>query len=85
MLTLPGFASAYALQGKRCPSDTGDWHYVVEKIETEFIIKRCVARVRRRDQQKGIAVCGRSDDRLSSDIAASSWPIFDNEWLTKPL
>ena len=39
----------------------------------------------RDDQEQRIAIGRRSDDRLSSDIAAGTRPVIDNELLSEPL
>src|SRR5271156_99397 len=65
--------------------DTGDRRDVVNEIEIELAIKRRVDRVPRADQEQRIAIRGRAYYRLGADIAAGTWPVLDDEWLSEPL
>jgi hypothetical protein len=63
----------------------GDWGDVADEIEIELVVKRRVDGVRDIDQEEGIAVRGRAHGRLGGDIAASPWPVIDDELLAEPL
>src|SRR5262249_56547500 len=58
---------------------------ITNEIEIKLGIERRVDRVRRRDEKECVAVGGRPYDRLRADIAAGTWPVLDNELLTRPL
>src|SRR5215831_4674343 len=58
---------------------------ITNEIEIKLGIERRVDRVRRRDEKECVAVGGRPYDRLRADIAASAWPVLDNEWLAEAL
>ena len=66
-------------------ADARDRRDVSDEIEIELVEERRGDRVRRSDQQKRIAVCGRPHDRLGSDAVAASRPVLDDEWLAEPL
>src|SRR5262249_10859733 len=38
-----------------------------------------------RNQEERVAVRRGTDDRFRSNVGARTWPVLDNEWLTKPL
>src|SRR5262245_9572913 len=58
---------------------------VLDEIEIEFLIERCIDNIRRSNQEKRIAIGGRTHDRLGGDIAARAGPVVDDEWLAEPL
>jgi hypothetical protein len=58
---------------------------IAEKNEIELLVEDYVHRVGCADQKQRIAVSSRAHDRLSANIAASTRPVFDNEWLTEAL
>ena len=56
------------------------------KLKLRLSVQRRVDRVRPiGDQEKRIAVRGRTHDRLGADIGAAARPVLDDEWLAKPL
>ena len=65
--------------------DACDRRDVVDEIEIELLIQGGVDRVRHADQQQRVAVCWRTYHRLGADIAATAWPVLDDERLAKPL
>src|SRR5262245_41415769 len=56
-----------------------------DEIEIELFIECRVERGRRTDQKKRISVSGCAHDGLGGDIAASTRPVLDDEWLTEML
>src|SRR4029450_6510930 len=65
--------------------DAGDWRDVAEKIEIELFVRRSIDRVCRSDEEECVAVRGRAHDRLGGNIAGSTWPALDDEWLAEAL
>src|SRR5215813_1833749 len=65
--------------------DARDGRDVADKIEVELFVERRIDRVCRSDQEERVAIRGRTHDRLSADIGASSRPILDDKLLTEPL
>ena len=61
--------------------DRGD---VAEEIEVELIVERRVDRVEATDQEQRVTVRRRFHDRLGTDIAGGTRPVFDDEWLAEP-
>jgi len=78
VITLPYFSVSSII-------NAGDRRDVADEIETKLFVQRGIDRVRRGDQEERVAIGGRTDDRLGADITAGTRPIFDDEWLTKPL
>ena len=72
-------------QDKGPAEQARDRRDVAEKTEIEIVVKRGVDRVRRTDQQEGIAVRGRAHDDLRCDIAARAGPVLDDELLPEAL
>jgi hypothetical protein len=66
-------------------SDACDRGDVTVEIETKLFIQRSVDRVCRSDQEDRVAIWGRTNDRLGSDILATARSVIDHEWLAKPL
>jgi hypothetical protein len=62
-----------------------DWRDVADEMEIELAIERGVDRIHRSDQKERISVRGRVHDRLGGDIAASPWPVLDDELLAESL
>src|SRR5262245_37759817 len=62
-----------------------DGRDVADKIEIELFVERRIDRVCRSDEEERVAIRGRTHDRLSADIGASSRPILDDKLLTEPL
>src|SRR5262245_45848741 len=58
---------------------------IADEIEIQFVVERRVYRVRRSPQEKCVAVCWRTHDGFSADVAAATRPVFDHEWLANPL
>ena len=58
---------------------------VAHEIEVELFIERRVDRVARSDLQKCVAVSRRPQGRLSPDIAGSTRPVVDYEFLAETL
>src|SRR6516164_11214389 len=65
--------------------DAGDWRDVAEKNEIELVVERRVDRVRGTYHEQRVAVRWRAHDRLGGNIAGSTWPALDDEWLAEPL
>src|SRR6516162_1617176 len=65
--------------------DAGDWRDVPEKNEIELVVERRVDRVRGTYHEQRVAVRWRAHDRLGGNIAGSTWPALDDEWLAEPL
>src|SRR5262249_56537762 len=65
--------------------DAGDWRDVAEKNEIELVVERRVDRVRGTYHEERVAVRWRAHDRLGGDIAGSTWPALDDEWLAEAL
>ena len=57
---------------------------VAEEIEVELIVERRVDRVEATDQEQRVTVGRRFHDRLGTDIAGGTRPVFDDEWLAEP-
>jgi hypothetical protein len=66
-------------------NDARDRPDVADQIEIEFVIECRVDRVCRADQEECVTVGGSARDRLHTDIAASTPPVLDDEWLAQPL
>src|SRR5215813_7310148 len=62
-----------------------DRRNVADEIEGEFLIKGCVERGRRADQEERIAVGRRAHDSLAADIGAATRPVLNDKWLAEPL
>src|SRR5262249_59836290 len=73
------------LHDERHADDARDWRDVAHEIEFEVFVERHVYRVGRSDLQKCVAVRRRPQGRLSSDIAGSTRPVVDYEFLTETL
>src|SRR5260221_4727447 len=73
------------LHDERHADDARDWRDVAHEIEFEVFIERHVYRVGRSDLQKRVAVRRRPQGRLSRDIAGSTRPVVDYEFLTETL
>ena len=58
---------------------------VADEIEIELVVERRVDRVVELTSEQRIAVRRRAHDRLGGDIAASTRPVLDDEWLAEPL
>src|SRR5439155_2495150 len=65
--------------------DASDRHDIADEIEIELLVERRVDCCCRLDQQERVSVRHRLHDRFGADISASSWPVFDDERLAKPL
>jgi hypothetical protein len=59
--------------------DAGNGRDVVDEIEIELAVQRCVDRVRKTGEQKRIAIRRRMHHGLGSDIAARTRPVLDDE------
>jgi hypothetical protein len=57
---------------------------VTKEIEVELVVERRVDCVRRASQEQRISVRLRTHDCFGASIAASAWPILDDELLAKP-
>src|SRR5262245_56589302 len=73
------------LYGKGVAANAPDRHDVADKIELEIFVECCVTRVRKRSQQKRIAIRGCIHDGLRGYVAAGTWPVLNEELLTKAL
>jgi hypothetical protein len=62
-----------------------DWCDVARETKIELFVERRIDGVRRAGQEERIAVRGRFRGCLGAEIAAGTWSIFDDEWLTEPL
>src|SRR5262249_60648894 len=67
------------------PDDAGDWRDVAEKIEIELCVRRSIDRVCRSDEEECVAIGWNAYDRLGGNIAGSTWPALDDEWLAESL
>ena len=67
-----------------CADDARDRRDVADEIEIELLVERRVDGIRRTDQEKRIAIGGRTNDRFGGDIGACARPVLDDEWLTEP-
>jgi len=65
--------------------DACDRRDVADEIEIEFFVKRRVDSIRGSDKKQRIAVWGSVNDRLGTDVATGTRPVFDNEWLSETL
>src|SRR5262249_29106140 len=65
--------------------DARDGRDVADKIEIELFVERRIDRVCRCDQEKRVAIRGRTHDRLGADVGAATRPVVDDELLAKPL
>ena len=63
--------------------DAGDGRNVPDEIEIEVVVKRCADRIIRPDQEECVTVRSCAHDRLGADIAASTGPVLDDEWLAQ--
>src|SRR3977135_3181064 len=70
---------------QRYAVDASDRRNIANEIEVELIVKRRIDRIGDTAQEKRVAVCRRTHDRLGPDIAASTWPVVDDEGLAAPL
>ena len=68
---------------QRHAHDAGDRRDVAAEIE--LVVECRVDRVRSADMEEGVAVRRRLHDRLGGDIARSTRPVLDDEWLAKPV
>src|SRR5262249_1436668 len=67
------------------PDDAGDWRDLAEKIEIELFVRRSIDRVCRSDEEECVAIGWCAYDRLGGNIAGSTWPALDDEWLAESL
>src|ERR1700680_146348 len=56
---------------------------VADEIEIKIVVERRIDRVRADDLEERIAIGRRPDDCLDGNIAAGTWPVFDNKWLAE--
>src|SRR5215510_4483051 len=63
--------------------DAGNRRDVAAEIETKLFVHRSIDRVCRGEQEERVAIGRRAHDRLGGDIAASTRPVLDDEWLAK--
>jgi len=63
--------------------DTSDRSDIPEKNEIKLFVERRIDRARRVDQEKRVAVRRRAHDRFCSDIATSTWLVFNYQSLTE--
>src|SRR5262249_30353799 len=66
-------------------SDDCDRRDVTVEIETKLFVQRSVDRVCASDQEDRVAIRGRTNERLGSDILATAGSVIDDEWLAEPL
>src|SRR5947208_2453719 len=66
-------------------ADTCDRRDVADDIEIELVVERRINRVKCTGQYERIAIRGSAHDRLGADIAATAWPVLNDELLTEPL
>src|SRR5256884_3631121 len=59
--------------------DARDGRDVADKIEIELFVEGRIDRVCRSDQEKRVAIRGRTHDSLGADIAPSARPILDDK------
>src|SRR5262245_11652958 len=64
---------------------TRDRRNISDKVEFEISIQGGVDRGRCGDHEQRVAVSGRSDDRFSAEIAASTRPVFNDKRLAQSL
>src|SRR5262249_4659733 len=66
-----------------------DRRNVADEIEIELLVKRRIARVRKTNQEKRVAIRGRIHDGLGGDVGTRTGPVLDDEllagWLRSPL
>src|SRR5580704_1489193 len=67
------------------PLDNPNGCDVADEIEIEVVIEGRVDRGSSIRTKERIAIGGRTDDSLRSDIAGGAGPVLDDEWLTDPL
>src|SRR6516162_3574679 len=73
------------LYGKRVSSNARDRRDVADEIEIELVVEGGVDRVHSDASEKRIAGGGRTYNGLGADIAGSTRPVLDDEWLAEPL
>src|SRR5262249_33839230 len=66
-------------------SDAGARRDVRVEIKTKLFVQRSFDRFCPRDKKDGVAIGGRTNDRLGSDILATAGSVIDHEWLAEPL
>src|SRR5262245_60145753 len=69
----------------RHADDAGDRRDVAEKHEAELVVECRIDHICPGDKEERVAVRRRAHDRFGADIAATSWPVIDDEWLAEPL
>jgi hypothetical protein len=62
-------------------NEARDRRDVADEIEAELLVERHVDRDRRADREQGVAVGGRTHDRLGGDIGGGTDPVVDHERL----
>ena len=65
--------------------DASDGHDIANEVEVQLGIKRGVDRIRRIDQQNGVAVGRGVHDRFGADVVSGSGLVLDDELLAEPL
>src|SRR5262249_12340386 len=70
---------------KWCADNASDWRDIADEIEIELLVECRIDRVETTDQEKRVAVCGRTHCGLGADIAAATRPVVDNELLAEAL
>jgi hypothetical protein len=68
-----------------CPNEASDRRNVVTEIEIKVLVECRVDRSRYARDKKRVAIRRRLHYHLGTDIRASAWPVFDNDWLAEPL
>src|SRR6516225_3714734 len=56
----------------------------MDEIETEMVVERRIDCVRRSDLEERVAIGGRPNDHLGSNIAGRTRPIVDDKLLAEP-
>src|SRR6516165_3189958 len=70
---------------ERRTTDARDRCNVAHEIEIQPIVECCVDRARCSNYEERVAVRYRLHDSFRSDIGGGSRPVFNDEWLAKPL
>jgi hypothetical protein len=65
--------------------DAGHRCYIAQKIEIEFLVKSSIDRVVSPDHEQRITVRRRTHHGVRRNIAASAWPVLDDELLPQTL
>ena len=63
--------------------DSRDRREVADEIEIKFFIECRVDRARGRDKENRVAIGRRIDNGLGGEVGGRTWPVFDNERLSK--